>query len=76
MPPRDSFVVPVQGGNPPCTLTGTTARQETSAMVLVTLPQAQSAFLWAGLTGTIALLAVGTPIRAPQGCGVLPPARH
>ena len=28
------------------------------------------------VTGTIALLAVSTPNRAPQGRGVLPPARH
>jgi hypothetical protein len=28
------------------------------------------------VTGTIALLAVSTPRRTPQGCGVLPPVRH
>ena len=28
------------------------------------------------VTGTIALLAVGTPFRAPQGRGDLPPTRH
>lgn len=28
------------------------------------------------VTGTIALLAVSTPNREPQGRGVLPPARH
>lgn len=65
-------MVLVQGGIPPCRLAGTT---EVSNDVGCLAMGAERISV-GRVTGTNALLAAGTPDRAPQGRNLVPPSRH